>query len=494
MRSVVVDEAYDKVGVEEEASAIEGLSVAVVRLPAVHGPGDGQHRLRSYVHAMDAGDESIVLHEAVAGWPWTRGYVEDMGYAVALATDSRAAGRTYHVAYEKSHTARNWVEAIAGVHGWSGEIVVSADADGRVSTRASTSTSTRAASATSSATRSEWTSTRRCGGRSSGSARDARRRPPPEARRACTPRERSTGGSRGRRSSGRAGTAAVDEDARVGSGATPSSSRPRARTRRDHAVRGRGGALSGQVRRRGIDGSRVSFELGLARGAPGAADRSLDLVLIDSAPASRTRCSTGGSSPRSSPSAGECSSTTRTCPPSRCSSTRCACSHAGVRGAAGHRTVVVRKLAEGLPSFDWEGERIGGRLPSAISRRRHALSRRRDTGRSRRASGSGSFASLVAAVACAGAGPASRSAWPIRPVTKASYSRLRDAIARLAAVYCLNARPRRPPLRRAHVGTRFPARTCGRRRPSGSPERFRPRSRDTGSAVSASAGGASRST
>lgn len=28
----------------------------------------------------------------------------------------------------------------------------------------------------------------------------------------------------------------------------------------------------------------------------------------------------------------------------------------------GHRTVVVRKIAEGLPSFDWGGERVGGRM------------------------------------------------------------------------------------------------------------------------------------
>ncbi|MDQ3821921.1 MAG: class I SAM-dependent methyltransferase [Actinomycetota bacterium] len=30
--------------------------------------------------------------------------------------------------------------------------------------------------------------------------------------------------------------------------------------------------------------------------------------------------------------------------------------------AVGHRTVVVRKVAAGLPRFDWHGERIGGRM------------------------------------------------------------------------------------------------------------------------------------
>ena len=30
--------------------------------------------------------------------------------------------------------------------------------------------------------------------------------------------------------------------------------------------------------------------------------------------------------------------------------------------AVGYRTVPVRKLADGLPPFDWEGERLGGGL------------------------------------------------------------------------------------------------------------------------------------
>jgi hypothetical protein len=33
-----------------------------------------------------------------------------------------------------------------------------------------------------------------------------------------------------------------------------------------------------------------------------------------------------------------------------------------VLGAVGYRTVIVRKLGEGLPVFDWERGRIGGRM------------------------------------------------------------------------------------------------------------------------------------
>jgi predicted acylesterase/phospholipase RssA len=33
-----------------------------------------------------------------------------------------------------------------------------------------------------------------------------------------------------------------------------------------------------------------------------------------------------------------------------------------IQRAAGYRTVVVRKLADGLPPFDWDGTRLGGRM------------------------------------------------------------------------------------------------------------------------------------
>ena len=125
LRTVVVDESYDKVGVEAEAAAIEGLPVAIVRLPAVHGPGDAQHRLHRYVRTMDEARPAILLEEGLAAWRWTRGYVEDVAHAVALAAgEPHAAGRIYHVAYERSLSEREWVDAIARVHGWRGEVVV----------------------------------------------------------------------------------------------------------------------------------------------------------------------------------------------------------------------------------------------------------------------------------------------------------------------------------------------------------------------------------
>lgn len=124
LRRVVVDEAYDKVGVEHAVASIPEIDSTVLRLPAVHGPGDEQHRLYRYLRAMDDGRPAIVLDEALREWRWTRGYVEDMGRAIALAaTSSRTSGRVYNVAYEHVFTEPDWVRAIARVHGWRGEVV-----------------------------------------------------------------------------------------------------------------------------------------------------------------------------------------------------------------------------------------------------------------------------------------------------------------------------------------------------------------------------------
>lgn len=124
LRRAVVDPAYDKVGVERAAAAVDGMAATIVRLPAVHGPGDEQHRLYPYVRRMDDGRREILLDEAVRAWRWTRGYVEDMGRAIALAAvDPRAAGRVYNVADEHVFTEPEWVRAIGRVHGWTGDIV-----------------------------------------------------------------------------------------------------------------------------------------------------------------------------------------------------------------------------------------------------------------------------------------------------------------------------------------------------------------------------------
>ena len=114
---------YDKILVEQAAAGDPQLPATVLRLPSVYGPGDRQHRLRSYVSRMHDRRSPFLLDTAKASWRWTRGYVENVAEAIArAATDPRAAGRTYNVGDEMALTELEWVREIGAAAGFEGEI------------------------------------------------------------------------------------------------------------------------------------------------------------------------------------------------------------------------------------------------------------------------------------------------------------------------------------------------------------------------------------
>lgn len=115
---------YDKIPVERVVMGDRDLPGTVLRLPAVYGPGDRQHRLFEYLKRMDDGRPFILLGEDEARWRWTHGYVENVADAVALAvTDARAANRIYNVGEEDALTRAEWVEAVGRAAGWRGEVL-----------------------------------------------------------------------------------------------------------------------------------------------------------------------------------------------------------------------------------------------------------------------------------------------------------------------------------------------------------------------------------
>jgi nucleoside-diphosphate-sugar epimerase len=118
---------YEKILVERVVLGESRLPGTVLRLPAVHGPGDG-HRIFSYLKRMDDGRPAILLGERQAGWRWGRGFTEDVARAIALAVvDDCGAGRVYNVGWPEAFTEAAWVRRIAGLAGWSGEVVVVPD-------------------------------------------------------------------------------------------------------------------------------------------------------------------------------------------------------------------------------------------------------------------------------------------------------------------------------------------------------------------------------
>jgi nucleoside-diphosphate-sugar epimerase len=123
-----VDDEYDKVAVERAVQGDSALPMTILRLPMIHGPGDQLHRLFPLLKRMDDGRPAIPMAKAVAAWRGSRGYVENIAAAIALAaTDDRAAGRTYNVGDAEPLSELEWARCVAEAAGWAGALVVLPD-------------------------------------------------------------------------------------------------------------------------------------------------------------------------------------------------------------------------------------------------------------------------------------------------------------------------------------------------------------------------------
>ena len=101
------------------------LPGTILRLPMVYGPRDNQHRLFGYLKRMDDRRPAILLAEGVAAWRWSRGYVENVAAAIALAVvDERAAGRIYNVAEPEALSMADWIRALGQTAGWRGAVII----------------------------------------------------------------------------------------------------------------------------------------------------------------------------------------------------------------------------------------------------------------------------------------------------------------------------------------------------------------------------------
>ncbi len=117
---------YDKIHVEQVAMKMRKPPASVLRLPMVYGEYDYQQRVAPYLQRMDDGREIILIDERTANWKAPRGYVDNMGHALALiATDEAAEKRIYHVAepHEAALTESEWIYAIGRAAGWNGRVI-----------------------------------------------------------------------------------------------------------------------------------------------------------------------------------------------------------------------------------------------------------------------------------------------------------------------------------------------------------------------------------
>src|SRR5262245_7735212 len=114
---------YDKIPVERVVMSDPQTPFTILRLPKVYGPGD-RGRLFDYLKRMDDGREATLVRERRSRWRWTRGYVENVAAAIALAvTDARAANRIYNLGEGDALSESEWARSIGLAAGWSGEVV-----------------------------------------------------------------------------------------------------------------------------------------------------------------------------------------------------------------------------------------------------------------------------------------------------------------------------------------------------------------------------------
>src|SRR5262249_3296200 len=79
-----VDDEYEKILVERAVLGDSRLPGTVLRLPMIYGPGDPVHRFHPVLKRMDDGRRHIIFADDVAALRTPRGYVEDVGTAIAL--------------------------------------------------------------------------------------------------------------------------------------------------------------------------------------------------------------------------------------------------------------------------------------------------------------------------------------------------------------------------------------------------------------------------
>jgi nucleoside-diphosphate-sugar epimerase len=115
---------YDKILAERVAIAVPDLPATILRLPAVYGPGDRQHRFFSWIKRMDDHRLMMLLGESQARFRFTHGFVENVAAAMALAaTHPDAAGRIFNLGEARTPTTAERLRALGEVVEWGGEVI-----------------------------------------------------------------------------------------------------------------------------------------------------------------------------------------------------------------------------------------------------------------------------------------------------------------------------------------------------------------------------------
>src|SRR5262245_8631090 len=114
---------YDKIVVESAFLDCPDFQTTVLRLPAVYGPNDKQHRTYDYVKRMIDGRPAIFLDQDMSQWRWSRGFVDDVAWGIFLTATKNPPSRVYTIAEPNAQSESEWLGVIARAMDWNGNVV-----------------------------------------------------------------------------------------------------------------------------------------------------------------------------------------------------------------------------------------------------------------------------------------------------------------------------------------------------------------------------------
>lgn len=122
--SWVYRDEYEKILVERVLMSQTQVNATVLRLGAVYGPKDPQHRFREYVRRMWLNRPFILLEHGMKGWLFTHVDVETVAEAVYRTTQLGGTGSMIlNVGEAYTPTVGQRIEQIGSYLGWDGEIL-----------------------------------------------------------------------------------------------------------------------------------------------------------------------------------------------------------------------------------------------------------------------------------------------------------------------------------------------------------------------------------
>lgn len=114
---------YEKILVEKIVLDNSDLPGTVLRMPAIYGPGDKQHRFYPYIKRIKDERPAILLSPSQAQFRWTHGYIKNLAHAIVKVTlDDRATNKIYNLGEPQTPNIAQRIKDIGKILNWSGTV------------------------------------------------------------------------------------------------------------------------------------------------------------------------------------------------------------------------------------------------------------------------------------------------------------------------------------------------------------------------------------